>query len=64
LEHKKELMETIRNIRRWMFDFDYLTLNVGDSVLDNTDGRRYLYELTEQDVEVVFHMKGNIIVIN
>ena len=57
-------METIRNIRRWMFDFDYLTLNVGDRALDNTDGRRYLYELTEQDVEVVFHMEGNIIVIN
>jgi hypothetical protein len=55
---------TIRNIRRWMFDFDYLTLNVGDRVLDNTDGRRYLYELTEQDVEVEYRLEGNVIVIN
>jgi hypothetical protein len=54
-------METIRNIRRWMFDFDYLTLNVGDRALDNTDGRRYLYELTEQDVEVEYRLEGNTI---
>lgn len=27
-------METIRSIRRWMFDFDYLTLNVSDRVLE------------------------------
>ncbi len=52
---------TIRNIRKWMFDFDYLTLSVGGEDLDNTDGRRYLYELPDQDVEVSISMEGNTI---
>jgi hypothetical protein len=55
---------SIRDIRRWMFDFEYLTLNVGDKELDNTDGRRYLFELKEQDVEVEYRLEGNVIVIN
>jgi hypothetical protein len=52
---------TIRDIRKWMFDFDYLALYVGGIELDNTDGRRYLYELPDQDVEVSISMEGNTI---
>jgi hypothetical protein len=68
VEHKRELMEslkrlTIRDIRRWMFDFDYLALHVGGMELDNTDGRRYLYELPDQDVEVSIKLEGNTIII-
>jgi hypothetical protein len=63
-----ELMEsvkrlTIRDTRRWMFEFDYLTLNVGGEELDNTAGRRYLYELPDQDVEVSIKLEGNTIII-
>jgi hypothetical protein len=66
VEHKRELMEsvkrlTIRDIRKWMFDFDYLALHVGGMELDNTDGRRYLYELPDQDVEVSISLEGNTI---
>jgi hypothetical protein len=68
VEHKRELMEsikrlTIRDIRKWMFDFDYLALHVGGIELDNTDGRRYLYELPHQDVEVSISLEGNTIII-
>ena len=55
---------SIRNIRRWMFDFNYLALHVEGMELDNTDGRRYLYELEDQDVEVEYRLEGNVIVIN
>jgi hypothetical protein len=66
INEKLELMETIkrltiRNIRKWMFDFDYLTLHVEGMELDNTDGRRYLYELEDQDVEVSISLEGNTI---
>jgi hypothetical protein len=54
---------TIREIRRLMFDNEYLTLRVGGIILDNTDGRRYLYELPDQDVEVTISLEGNIIII-
>lgn len=57
---------TVREIKRWMFDNENLTLYVGGIELDNTDGRRYLYELPDQDVEVSIRMEGmegNIIVI-
>jgi hypothetical protein len=55
---------SIRDIRRWMFDFDYLALHIGGMELDNTDGRRYLYELPDQDVEVGYHLEGNVIKIS
>jgi hypothetical protein len=54
---------TIREIRRLMFDNEYLTLHVGGIILDNTDGRRYLFELREQDVKVTISLEGNIIII-
>jgi hypothetical protein len=68
VEHKRELMEsikrlTIRDIRKWMFDFDYLALHVGGMELDNTDGRRYLYELPDQDMMVSISLEGNTIII-
>jgi hypothetical protein len=62
MESMKRL--SIRNIRRWMFDFNYLALHVEGMELDNTDGRRYLYELEDQDVEVEYRLEGNVIVIN
>ena len=54
---------TIREIRRLMFDNEYLTLHVGGMELDNTEGRRYLYELPDQDVEVSISLEGNVIII-
>ena len=54
---------TIREIRRLMFDNEYLTLRGGGVILDNTDGRRYLYELPDQDVKVTISLEGNIIII-
>ena len=54
---------TIRDIRKWMVGFDYLTLHVGGMELDNTDGRRYLYELPDGDVGVSIKLEGNTIII-
>jgi hypothetical protein len=46
---------TIKELRRTMFDIDF-NLIVNEKTLSNPEGRRFLYEIEDQDLEVEFYI--------
>jgi predicted AlkP superfamily phosphohydrolase/phosphomutase len=52
-------MITVRELRRWLFDFEYLSCVINGEVLDNTRSRRVLYEWVDQDTEITYRREGN-----
>ena len=46
---------TIKELRKTMFDIEF-NLIVNEKILNNSEGRRFLYEIDNQDLEVDFHI--------
>jgi hypothetical protein len=42
-----------------MFEEEFLTLVVGETTMDNSTGRRYLYDMDDQEMEVNVIQMGN-----
>lgn len=54
---------TIKELRRVMFDFDF-DLIANKNTLNNSEGRRFLYEIENQELEVEFYISsaGDIVI--
>jgi hypothetical protein len=46
---------TIKELRKTMFDIDF-NLIANQKTLTNSEGRRFLYEIENQDLEVDFYI--------
>lgn len=52
-------MITVRELRKWLFDFEYLNCVINGEELDNSRSRRVLYEWVDQDTEIGVRQIGN-----
>jgi hypothetical protein len=59
IKPQNDMRLTVREIRRWMFEEEFLTLVVGETTMDNSTGRRYLYDMDDQEMEVNVIQMGN-----